>query len=173
MFKSDIIFVKPYVREFLINNYSPDIVIPEDNIIMAAWRACAQRKKKMKDKLIAQRKAGKAFGDETLVPIAFTLSKHTYVNYGYYLTPTEEMTFRVFLERLVKDKLEVSFNTAEMLQPDILITRNIEQIRKVVRVSEESFSYEGIKKYIYRQRKAAQRKADQAQAQQAKQPTLF
>lgn len=172
MLKSNNILVKPYVKEYLINNYGVDIVIPEDNIIMAAWRACAQRKKKMKDKLIAKRNAAKGFGDDTLTPIAFSLSQHTYVNYGYYLTPTEEMVFRGFLEKLVKDKLEVSFNTTKMLQPDMLITHNIEYVRKVIGVSEESFSHEAIKKYFYRQRKAEQRKAA-AQAQQTQTPTLF
>lgn len=153
MLKSDPIFVKPYVKEYLINNFGVEIEIPEDNFIMAAFRLCAQRKKKMKDKLLAQRKSSKGFGDDTLVPVCFTLSQHTYVNYGYYLTPTEEMVFRSFLEKMVKALLDNTYDTTAIAAEKFTVSKAVEYFRRVTNVSEESFTEEAVRKYIYRRKK--------------------
>lgn len=161
MLKSDPIFVKPYVKEYLINNFGEQVVIPEDHFIMAAWRICAQRKKKMYDKRTAERKESKSFGDDTLVPIAFTLSQNTYVNHGYYLTATEEMMFRVMLERMVKQILDVTCYITTELKPEMTRADAIDVFREYTKVSEESFSYEATTKYIYRSNKRNKPQAPQ------------
>ncbi len=153
MLKSDAIFVKPYVKEYLINNFGEDIIIPEDNFIMAAFRVCAQRKKKMYDKRTAARKESKNFGDDMLVPVAFTLSKNTYVNHGYYLTATEEMIFRSFLEKMVKTLVDNTVDITREINPELNITDALAMFRKVGKVSEESFSEDSLRKYIYRRSK--------------------
>jgi hypothetical protein len=161
MLKSDSFLVKPYVKEYLINNFGEQVVIPEDHFIMAAWRICAQRKKKMREKLYKNLKESKNFGDSMLVPVCITLSKHTYVNYGFYLTATEEVVFRNMLEKMVKQMLDTTCYITSELKPEMTRADAIDVFREFTKVSEESFSYEATNKYIYRRNKRNKPEAPQ------------
>lgn len=153
MYKSDPIKVKKYVADYLIKNYGSEILLPDNHYFMCLWRICAQRKKRMKDKLIAQRNSTRAFGDDSLVEIKFTLTKHTYINFGYYLTPTEEMLFRAMLEQFVKEKLNITYDIAKIIEPEVKIKQMAEYFRLGTKLGEESFTLDNIQKYLYRRRK--------------------